>query len=165
MKRTLVLVVMVLITLCAGAQLKMSSRTGSEVIDRTDYYVVAYEDKSYQIFLQDYFESREIAVKLGNDKHQALATVLQMISWMREAKKGEVSRISDEEGNYNFVKGDRKTLVVSRGDSEYCMAAYEVLVPNLEKYRNFIVESTDLPHTVGHITTSDLKRIKKNLLK
>lgn len=165
MKKIVLLFLAGLLTLGANAQLKMSSRTGSEVVDKTNYYVVAFEDNAYQIFLQDYFESREISVSLGADKHQALATVLQMITWLKSAKKGESNRVSTDEVNYNFVKADGKTLVVSKGDSEYCMAAYEVLVPNLKKHRNFILESVDLPHTVGHITISDLNRIQKKLLK
>ncbi len=70
MKKTLLLLVMGLFTLGASAQLNMSSRTGSEVIDKdkNGTYIVALENNSYQIFLQDYFKSREIAVSLGADK-------------------------------------------------------------------------------------------------
>lgn len=167
MKKILLLFLAGMFTLGANAQLKMSSRTGSEIVDqdKNKTYIVAFENNSYQLFLQDYFESREISVSLGADKHQALATVLQMITWMKSAKIGEVNRISSDEVNFNFVKADNKTLVVSQGNSEYCMAAYEVLVPNLKKHRNFILESVDLPHTIGHITVSDLNRIQKKLLK
>lgn len=155
-----------LFTLGASAQLSMSSRTGQEIIDKCEYYVVAFEDNAYQMFLQDYFKSREIAVSLGADKRQAAETVTNILAWMKSAKAGEVNRVSvgGAEG-FNFVKGDGKTLLVSKSDGEYCMAAYQILVPNLKKHRRFITDVTALPNTIGHITTNDLKRIQKKLQK
>lgn len=157
-----------LFTVAASAQLTMSSRTGSEIVDqdKNKTYIVAYENNNYQIFLQDYFKSREIAVNLGADRQTAEKTVGQILDWMKGAKVGEVNRISNgSDDNYNFVKADGKTLLVSKGDSEYCMAAYKVLVPNMKKYGRFLTEATSLPNTIGHITTSDLKRIQKKLQK
>ena len=169
MKKTLLLLVMGLFTLGASAQLNMSSRTGSEVIDKdkNSTYIVALENNSYQIFLQDYFKSREIAVSLGADKQTAAKTVENILAWMKSAKKGEVNRITTvgEKDGYNFVKADGKTLLVSKGDSEYCMAAFNLLVPGLKNYRRFITDATALPYTIGHITTSDLKKIQKKLNK
>ncbi|MCR4664235.1 MAG: hypothetical protein K5660_02610 [Paludibacteraceae bacterium] len=165
MKKTLLLFVMGLFTLGASAQLSMSSRTGQEIIDKTDYYIVAYEGNIYQIFLQDYFKSREISVSLGSDRTQAAKTVGDILMWMKSAKAGEVNRITEANESYNFVKADGKTLLVSVGDSEYCMAAYNVLVPALKKYRRFITDATALPNTIGHITVSDLKKIQKKLSK
>lgn len=156
-----------LMTLSASAQLNMSSRTGQEIVDKSDYYIVAYENGAYQIFLQDYFKSREIAVSLGGDKQTASKTVVDILDWMKNAKKGDLNRITPagEQEGYNFVKADGKTLLVSKGDSEYCMAAFNLLVPGLKNYRRFISDVTVLPNTIGHITTSDLKRIQKKLSK
>ena len=165
MKKILMMLCLGLMTVAGYAQLNMSSRTGSSVVDKTAYYIVVFEDAQYQLVLSDYFSDQEIILSLGETQHSALASLLQMEEWMKSAKTGAMNAVRQSDKTYNLVKVNGNTMCVSAGDADYCIGAYAVLVPDLKKYSRFISEVADMPHPLGHLTKSDLKRIRQKITK
>ncbi len=165
MKKSLILTLMAFLAIGAQAQLNMSSRTGSTLIDSRDNYLVAFEDGEYQLVTTDYFSKKEVVLALGETKSLALASVLQIEEWMKQAKKGDVNPISQYGSTCNLVKVDGSTMLLSEGDKDYCIGAYYVLVPDMKKYSTFISQVVTMPHAIGHLSKSDLSRIKNKLIK
>ena len=165
MKKFFVMLMLGMLTLGAQAQMSVSSRAGSNVIDQRDNYMLTLNGGSYQLIAQDSFGGKEIVIELGDNQNNALASILQMQALLKSAKKGVANPVKFGYKTYNMVKPNGNLFLISEGDADYCMATFTLLVPGLKKYSAFLKDVTRMPYSVGNISKSDLQRMQKKILK
>lgn len=165
MKKFFLMLIMGVLTLGTQAQMSVSSRAGSNVIDQRDNYMLTLNGGSYQLIAKDYFDGKEIVIELGDNQNNALASILQMQALLKSAKKGVGNSVKFGYKTFNLVKPNGNLFLISEGDADYSMATYTVLVPGLKKYSKFLKDVTRMPYSVGNISKSDLQRMQKKILK